>query len=119
MHANAAQLCFNTKYRVRNKNNRLYLDYHVNQGFHWAFGNPNRATSLYITLVNPEQPTSTVEIPDRTVVHVRFWDYDPITRRLGYLHVCAKDKDKKYAYLAISLPEADDKDEARLVVRYR
>ncbi|KJZ71839.1 hypothetical protein HIM_08767 [Hirsutella minnesotensis 3608] len=107
---------YNTQYRLRNKENGLYVDYTWQQYFRFVFGNTARSDSRFIAFKDPKGSTSTDVIPDGSTVYVRFYEVDG-KEVLGYMYVCAQDKD--YAYLAASKPKADDKDEAKLVIRYK
>ncbi|KAM4057619.1 MAC/Perforin domain-containing protein [Hirsutella rhossiliensis] len=100
---------YNTKYRLRNRESGLYVSYIWEQYFRFVYSNVTRSNTRFIAFKDPKGSTSMDAIPDGSTVHVRFYEYKD-DEVLGYLFVCAQDKD--YAYLAASKPEAKDKDEA-------
>ncbi|RDA84916.1 hypothetical protein CP532_0448 [Ophiocordyceps camponoti-leonardi (nom. inval.)] len=109
---------YNTKYRLRNRESGLYVNYFWEQYLRFVYSSTSRAeTTRFIAFKNPKGSVSTDVIPDGSTVHVRFYEVKD-GEVLGYLGVCAQDKDN-YAYLAVSKPEEDDKNAAKLVIRYK
>ncbi|RCI16573.1 hypothetical protein L249_2920 [Ophiocordyceps polyrhachis-furcata BCC 54312] len=108
---------YNTKYRLRNKESGLYINYFWEQYVRFLCSSSGRsATTRFIAFKDPRGSIiSTDVIPDGTTVHIRFYEVKD-GEVLGYLIVCLEDKD--YAYLGVSKPEDDDKMAAKLVIRY-
>lgn len=104
---------YNTKYRMRNEANALFVDGHWYQYHRFAYANPNRTNSYYLVFKNPTGSLLSDVVPEGGLVNILFYDCDNDTEK-GYLSY--RFRDNKFAYLFIA-PSSNSK--VTLVMKYK
>ncbi|RGP67536.1 membrane attack complex component perforin [Fusarium longipes] len=91
------EIRYNTKYRVRNKERGLYIDYHWAQYHRLIAANAVRSTTYGIGFTNSDGSLETNVIPDKAKVHIVFYEYEN-DERLGYMYTRVENKDREYLF---------------------
>ncbi|KAF4992924.1 hypothetical protein FGRMN_6868 [Fusarium graminum] len=107
---------YNTKYRLRNKERGLYVDYHWAQSHRILGANPVRSNTYGLVFTNPSGSIETNIIPDKATVHMMFYEYKN-DERLGYMYTRAEVNDREYLFC--SLPGTGPGQEKKMTITYR
>ncbi|KAF4946005.1 hypothetical protein FGADI_11508 [Fusarium gaditjirri] len=119
------QLRFGALYRLRNKERGLYVDSHYNQGYRFMFGNPDRASTFFLSFQDGSNIVNTGVIPEGALVRILCYDSDTSRRSVSDVYACARDikewwlpKAKQW-YRFGSSPERDGGHDLKLVISYK
>ncbi|KAL5588250.1 hypothetical protein FOBRF1_014778 [Fusarium oxysporum] len=107
-----AQLRYNTRYRLKNRETGLYVDYHFQQGYRFLFGNPTRSKTYFISFKSGESSTNTDVIPNNARAYLSFEVDEP-----GLVYPCATDG--KRWYLFCSRPDQERDADMMLSISYQ